>query len=187
MFKRSIYTFNKMLRYKRELKSIKKEHTLESIIQLEPEFLKQKGIKYLALDFDGVLASHGKPQIYPEVKTWLDSFASKFGEERIFILSNKPTNERLKYFRKIYPQIRFISGVAKKPYPEGLLKIQDLLKCDTKEIALVDDRLLTGCLACIIAGSYPILITKPYVDRQNYSKEERFFNFLRYWEQKLFL
>ncbi|QIV95153.1 YqeG family HAD IIIA-type phosphatase [Allofrancisella frigidaquae] len=187
MFKRSIYTFNKMLKHKKELKNIRKDHALESVIQLESTFLKQKGIKYLALDFDGVLASHGKPKIYPEVKTWLDNFALKFGEEKIFILSNKPTNQRLEYFRKNYPQIRFISDVAKKPYPEGLLKIQSLLNCDMKEIALVDDRLLTGCLACIIVGSYPILITKPYVDRQNYSKEEKFFNFLRYWEQKLFL
>nr|WP_245806472.1 HAD family hydrolase [Francisella halioticida] len=169
------------------LKFLKYNNCLESIVHLTPGFLNQKKISYLALDFDGVLASHGKPEVIAEVKQWLGDFVTKFGEDNIFILSNKPTQERLEYFKKYFPKIRFISGVAKKPYPEGLNKIIKTINCEPQEVALVDDRLLTGCLACFIAGCYPILITKPYVDRENYTKEERFFSFLRYCEQKMFL
>jgi hypothetical protein len=176
-----------MFKYKKMLRSLKYNNCLESVVNLTPEFLNQQQIKYLALDFDGVLASHSKPEILREVKQWLDSFVTKFDEGNIFILSNKPTQERLEHFKKYFPKIRFISGVAKKPYPDGLNKIINMIGCQPQEIALVDDRLLTGCLACFIAGCYPILITKPYVDRDNYTKEERFFSFLRYWEQKIFL
>ena len=139
------------------------------------------------MDFDGVLAAHGKLELNEEVKIWLDSFANEFGQENIFILSNKPTQVRLEYFKKYYPQIRFISGVAKKPYPDGLKKLIEIADCEPKTVALVDDRLLTGCLACIIADCYPILITKPYVDYDSYNTSEKFFAFLRKWEQKFFL
>lgn len=187
MLQRSFYTLKQMFKYRKVLKNLKGGYQLDSVVNLTSDILKQNKIKYLALDFDGVLASHGKLKMYPDVIKWLDNFIKEFPEERIFILSNKPTQERLEYFKKHYPQIRFISGVAKKPYPDGLSKIIELVGCNPNELALVDDRLLTGCLACIIAGSYPILITKPFIDMQNYTKEERFFKFLRVSEQKIFL
>jgi len=187
MIKRSFYTVKQMLKYNDSLKKLKNGYQLDSIVNLTPELLKQNNIDYLALDFDGVLASHGKPKMHNDVESWLNDFVTKFAEDRIFILSNKPTQERLEYFKKLYPQIRFMSGVAKKPYPDGLNEIIKLVGCSPNQLALVDDRLLTGCLACIISGSYPILITKPFVDLQNYTKEERFFKFLRITEQKMFL
>ena len=187
MFKRSIFTLKKIFKHHKELSNLNDSNYLESVTKLTPELLFNQGINYLALDFDGVLASHGKPEIYPQVKEWLDIFAKEFGEQNIFILSNKPTVERLEYFKKNYPKIRFISNVAKKPYPDGLLKIKEIVKCKSREIALVDDRLLTGCLACIISNSYPLLILNPHVDKNNYTIEERFFSFLRFWERKFFL
>lgn len=187
MIKRFLYTLKQMFKHRKSLKYLKNGYQLDSIVNLKAEFLEQEGILYLVLDFDGVLASHGKPQMHEDVVAWLDDFVTKFAEDRIFILSNKPTQERLEYFKKYYPKIRFISGVAKKPYPDGMNKIIEIVGCQPNELALVDDRLLTGCLACIIAGSYPILITNPFIDRQNYTKEEKFFKFLRVSEQKLFL
>lgn len=186
MIKRSLYTLGKMLKHQKQISAVKDNSCLDCVINLSQDYLKSKEIKYLALDFDGVLTSHGKNELYPEVVEWLDDFSRSFGQENIFILSNKPEKERLNYFREKYPKIRFIDNVAKKPYPDGMLKIKNLVNCDPKELALVDDRLLTGCLACILAGSQPILITRPYVDRENYDRKERFFNFLRYWEQKIF-
>ncbi|AIT09658.1 HAD family hydrolase [Candidatus Francisella endociliophora] len=187
MLQRILYTTKQIFKYKKKLKDLSGGASIDCIIDLNPDFISKKGIKYLALDFDGVLASHGKPEMHPDVIKWLDDFVKEFAEERIFILSNKPTQERLDYFKKYYPGIRFISGVAKKPYPDGLNKIIELVDCQPRELALVDDRLLTGCLACLIAGCYPILITDPYIDMQNYTKEEKFFKFLRISEQKIFL
>ncbi len=175
-----------MLKHRKQISAVKEANCLDKVTNLKAEDLQDVGVKYLALDFDGVLASHGKEKPLSEVRDWLSGFALSFGEENIFILSNKPTQERLEFFKDKYPKIRFIAGVAKKPYPDGMLKIRDTLNCKTADIALVDDRLLTGCLACIIAGSFPILITKPYVDNENYDTKEKFFSFLRKWEQKIF-
>ena len=187
MLKRLIYSTKKMLKHKKQISAVKGKHRIPRVTELKVDFLSSQKIQFVALDFDGVLAAHGKPEINADVKIWLDNFAEKFGQKNIFILSNKPTQVRLKYFQKYYPQIRFISGVAKKPYPDGLQKVIAMVGCNPEEVALVDDRLLTGCLACIIAGCYPILITKPFVDYDNYITNEKFFNFLRKWEQKFFL
>jgi predicted HAD superfamily phosphohydrolase YqeG len=187
MLKRSSYTFIETLKNRKQIKAISNNQKLSNITLLTSDNLADNNIKYLALDFDGVLASHGKQAINAEVKVWLDDFVTKFDEGKIFILSNKPTNERLDFFKAHYPKITFISDVRKKPYPDGLNKIIHILGCKPQELALVDDRLLTGCLACIIAKCYPILIMNPYVDRENYTVSERFFSMLRTVEQKLFL
>lgn len=186
MLKRFIYTTVNMFKYKKQLSSVKDKHCLESVTQLDVDFLYRQNIKFVVLDFDGVLATHGKPTLDAEVKVWLDNFVQEFKQDNIFILSNKPTQARLAYFQKYYPQIRFISGVAKKPYPDGLQKVIKILECNPREVTLIDDRLLTGCLACIISGCYPLLITKPLVDYANYNINEKFFSLLRKWEQKLF-
>ncbi|QLE79294.1 HAD family hydrolase [Francisella sp. Scap27] len=187
MFQRIIYTTKQMLKHKKQISAVAGDHCMQSVTELNVEFLQKNNIKIVALDFDGVLAAHGKPELDAGVKIWLDSFAKEFGQENVFILSNKPTQIRLEYFQKYYPQIRFISGVAKKPYPDGLQAVIDAVGCKPQDVVLVDDRLLTGCLACIIAGCYPILITKPFVDYDNYTTSEKFFSFLRKWEQKFFL
>ncbi|GAB4221878.1 MAG: haloacid dehalogenase [Francisella sp.] len=187
MIKRSFYTLKQMYKYRKKLYKLSQDNQIDSVINLSENFLKQQGIKYLALDFDGVLASHGKHYMHSDVIVWLKDFIKKFPQDRIFILSNKPTKERLEYFIANFPKIRFIDGVAKKPYPDGLKKIIKEVGCQASELALVDDRLLTGCLACLIAGCYPILVTKPYIDTDNYTKEEKFFKFLRYMEKKIFL
>ena len=176
-----------MFKHKKQISAIKGKHCIQSVTELRVDFLRDQSIKFVALDFDGVLAAHGKPELNADVKIWLDGFAKEFGQENIFILSNKPTQVRLEYFEMNYPQIRFISKVAKKPYPDGLLRVVDTVGCKPTDVALVDDRLLTGCLACIVAGCYPILITKPFVDYDNYTTSEKFFSFLRKWEQKFFL
>lgn len=187
MLKRSIYTFTKMLKHSKQISMISEDNFIARLTDLTSEYLSKKYIKYLVLDFDGVIAPHGKQKPHREVYQWFNKFLEYFNQSHIFILSNKPTTERLAFFSKKYPQIRFILGVAKKPYPDGLLKIQQLFNCKSNEIALVDDRILTGCLACIIAGCLPIIITEPYVDMKNYNSKEKLLKLLRYVEQKFFL
>ena len=42
------------------------------------------------------------------------------GAERMFILSNRPEGPRVTWFHHHLPGVRFISGVRKKPYCDGL-------------------------------------------------------------------
>ncbi|MBK5275375.1 MAG: hypothetical protein JJE30_10035 [Desulfuromonadales bacterium] len=149
------------------------------ILSLNPETLKASGIAALALDFDGVLAQHGAPAPRPEAIKWLKQCESIFGGERIFILSNKPTEGRRQWFAEHFPVIRFISGVRKKPFPDGLNKTGELARVPLSQILMVDDRLLTGCLAAIIAGARPCYIRRPYASFRHRPAAELFFMLLR--------
>ena len=137
----------------------------------------------MALDFDGVLAGHGFPAPLPEAVYWMKRCEAVFGGSRIFILSNKPTDGRRQWFAENFPAMRFISGVRKKPYPDGLNKTGELAGVPLFSIMMVDDRLLTGCLAALVAGARPCYIRRPYVSFNHRPLAELFFMLLRVGER----
>jgi predicted HAD superfamily phosphohydrolase YqeG len=140
----------------------------------------------LSLDFDGVLAEHGASTPLPEATEWLKRCVSVFGDDRIFILSNKPTEERRQWFSVNFPGMRFIAGVRKKPYPDGLKKTGELTGVPLSSVLMVDDRLLTGCLAAIHAGARTCYISRPYVSFHHRASAELFFMLLR-WAERCFV
>ena len=154
------------------------------ILALDPGTLKSSGIAALALDFDGVLAGHGAPAPLPETVEWMGRCEAVFGGERIFILSNKPTEGRRQWFANHFPNLRFISGVRKKPFPDGLHKTGALAGVPLSQILMVDDRLLTGCLAALVAGARPCYIRQPYASFSHRPLAELFFMLLRRAERR---
>jgi len=154
-----------------------------TILAIDPLALKAEGIASLALDFDGVLAPHGFPAPLPEAQEWLARSVSVFGAGKIFILSNKPTEARISWFAEHFPEIGFISGVRKKPFPDGLKKTGELAKVPLPSVLMVDDRLLTGCLAAINAGARPCYIRRPYISYRQRPFTELFFMLLRAGER----
>ena len=167
-------------RFRRELARLLEETPpTTSILTIDPEELRVQGITALALDFDGVLAGHGFPVPLPEAVVWMKRCEAVFGGGRIFILSNKPTVGRQLWFAEHFPAMRFISGVRKKPYPDGLNKTGDLAGVPLSSIMMVDDRLLTGCLAALVAGARPCYIRHPYVSFSHRPVAELFFRLLR--------
>ncbi|MDD2365705.1 MAG: hypothetical protein PHN84_06025 [Desulfuromonadaceae bacterium] len=156
-----------------------------SVLQLDPDQLFSSGVEALALDFDGVLAAHGAPTPLPETIEWMKLCEAVFGGSRIFILSNKPTEERRRWFTEHFPAMRFISGVRKKPYPDGLLKTAELAGVTLSRVLMVDDRLLTGCLAALVAGARPCYIRNPYVSFGDHMFSEAFFGSIRWVERVL--
>jgi predicted HAD superfamily phosphohydrolase YqeG len=150
--------------HRRELRLLRDSTPLNrSILTLDPESLRLSGVLALALDFDGVLAGHGFPAPLPETVDWMKRCEALFGGDKMFILSNKPTDGRRQWFAEQFPAMRFISGVRKKPYPDGLIKTGELAGVPLSSILMVDDRLLTGCLAALVAGARPCYIRRPYV------------------------
>ena len=155
------------------------------ILELDPAALAVSGIMALALDFDGVLAAHGAAVPLPEAVAWMKRCETVFGGESIFILSNKPTEGRRVWFAENFPAMRFISGVRKKPYPDGLNKTGELAGVPLSSIMMVDDRLLTGCLAALVAGARPCYIRHPYISLRHRPLAELFFWKLRLVERLL--
>lgn len=173
--------------FRRELSQVLRETPDDSSVQnLDPAQLSAGGITVLALDFDGVLAPHGFPAPLPEVQEWLTRCSAVFGPDKVFILSNKPTEARKAWFSAHFPKIRFISGVRKKPYPDGLMKTGELAHVPLSAILMVDDRLLTGCLAAIVAGARPLYIRRPYRSFRHRLLAELFFMVLRAGERAFF-
>jgi len=176
--------FSLGFRHRRELRRLF-DNTPDNfcIPDLDPEALRSSGVAILALDFDGVLSHHGAPAPLPEMVAWLKRYEALFGGGRLFILSNKPTDERKQWFAKHFPEIRFVSGVRKKPYPDGLNRAAELAGVPLSSIMMVDDRLLTGCLSALVAGALPCYIRRPYVSFRHRTFSELFFLTLRALER----
>lgn len=176
--------FSRGLQHRLTLRQILDDTPRDSCLQtLDPQILKQSGIRALALDFDGVLAHHGAPAPDRESVQWLQHSAELFGEEMIFILSNKPTEGRRRWFAENFPSLRFISGVRKKPYPDGIIQTGELAGVPLSAILMVDDRLLTGCLAAVLAGARPCYVRRPTVSFSGRPAAELFFMLLRWFER----
>ncbi|MCF6767863.1 HAD family hydrolase [Thiotrichales bacterium 19S11-10] len=181
MLERIIYTLKQIKHYKKDLRALISDplYGVDQVFQIDLIRLKANGITTVVLDFDGVLAAHGEKKPLDAVKLWLDELVSIFGEENVYILSNKPTEVRLNYFKVHFPKFTFISGVRKKPYPDGMLRVIALSQKDPSAIVLIDDRLLTGCLASLIAKTQPIYIKKAFSNYKNKLVVESFFALLR--------
>jgi predicted HAD superfamily phosphohydrolase YqeG len=153
------------------------------LLDREPQELAAAGVQALALDFDGVLAPHGADQPLPEVVGWLRRAVVVFGAERIVVLSNRPFGPRVNWFAEQFPGLRFVSGVRKKPYPDGLIKTGELISVPLSSILMVDDRLLTGCLSALLAGARPYYVYSPYRSFRANLRKELFFQLLRRCER----
>lgn len=167
--------------YRREIKQFALTSKIPNVTQLELSYLIAKKIKVLALDFDGVLASHGQVQPDEEVVTWLNALSGT--SIKLALLSNKPNQARRQYFQTAFPELLFIAGFPKKPYPQGLLAIAQHFKVPPQEVLLADDRLLTGVLASCLAGTQVAYVCPA---RQNFKArwlEESFFEAVRCLER----
>ena len=162
---------------------VRETPTGQTVLDLKPEELHLRGVEALALDFDGVLAPHGADEPTPEVAQWLAHCCRILGSQRVVILSNRPTEERRAMIEQRFPGVRLISGVRKKPYPDGLKKTGELTGVPLPAILMADDRLLTGCLAALLACAIPFYVRTPFVRLQGNLRKELFFMALRSLER----
>ena len=184
LLKRIYFTLRMSYHYRHELAAIVRNSTSDyQVLHLSPSTLKEQGISVLVLDFDGVLAAHGEYQPTEELCAWLHESTQFFAH--VFILSNQSLSHRVAYFECYYPHITYLTGVRKKPYPDGLEKILALTEQPAHCVMLVDDRLLTGALAACIAHIQFTYITRPYYDKANRPIQELFFACLRLLERYL--
>jgi predicted HAD superfamily phosphohydrolase YqeG len=108
------------------------------------------------------LAKENKTYLNAITKTWLENFISTFNAKHIFILSNQSRKIRREYFASMFPFIKFITKVKKKPHTEGIKKVKKKMQCSHKSIMLVDDRVTTGFLCSTIYNSHPVIMIKHY-------------------------
>lgn len=175
-------------KYRKDLRDYRCLSALQkpAVTALNPVTLKSEGVRLMILDFDGVLAAFGETALTPAIKAWVAQCTSVFGAGNILILTNRPTEERQRYFDEQLTGIELFWAAKKKPYPDGILAIIRLKEMQPENVLVVDDRLLTGILAAIIANVRGCYITKPLVSWQKRPIQELFFMCLRALERLMF-
>ncbi len=181
MIERAIFSIKEGIQHRKKLKAIP---YVKNIASIDWNNLYDSGIRVVVLDFDGVLAADKQKELYAGVNAILETVQTIFGNH-VYIFSNQPTLQRQAYFSEHFPKIQFL--IAKqKPYPDGLLSVIVREQVSPEKIILVDDRVLTGGLASVLAGTRCILIEKPYINFYNNMPRELLFMCIRAVERLLF-
>lgn len=184
---RFIFTFKMLYRQRSIMAKYLENLSLQtkSVLQLSADVLKEKGIKILVLDYDGVLAGHAVDTLDTPQAKWLKQMECAFGQDKVFILSNRPTLARKQLLERDFPKIKFFISTKKKPYPDGLLAIIKQTHCLPQEILMVDDRLLTGILAASLVGAQGLWVTPAVINIKQHYYQELFFIGLRAFDRWL--
>lgn len=156
---------------------------VDSVTSISFADLDKQGISVLVLDFDGVLAPHGALVPLPEVEVLLRQACAHYSHP-VYLLSNKPMSQRIEYFAQHFSSVRVMIA-KKKPYPDGLEAIIQETGENSKAVLLVDDRLLTGGLATVLAKTQFLCVKNPFVDYSARPIAECFFQCLRFIERCL--
>ncbi|MBV53020.1 MAG: HAD family hydrolase [Coxiellaceae bacterium] len=175
------YTLKNLFKFRSELRGItkNKQHCYSTVLSINPEALKSEGIRILALDFDGVLNIHNASHVTPSVLAWMKQCCDVFEEKNLYLHSNNNLDKRLRFLKRHFPDMQILNPNKKKPYPDGLQSITQQTQIPPDQIALVDDRLLTGMLAATQAGCYGVYITQPFCDFEHSPFYETAFWLLR--------
>jgi len=176
LFTRSIYALQQFIKHKNKLKIYLNTTELSSrhITKIMPDILEKFTINVLVLDYDGVLAPHGKNAINDEILKWIKEVCAHSNIQAVYVLSNKPSHDRQGYLKEVLPSVKFIWPTRKKPYPDGLNVISQQENVAPTNMMIVDDRLMTGILAGVIFGCRAMYVEHPLIDWRNWISEAWF-------------
>ena len=100
--------------------------------------LQKEGIEILLIDVDGTLINRKSTSIPKAVKDWIFESKKLFS---LYLISNNPSEKRISKIAKDL-EIRYKYN-ALKPRKKVTLDVIKELKCDSKNIAIIGDRILT--------------------------------------------
>ncbi len=123
------------------------------VTDLRAEFLQQKGIRLLMLDFDNTIVPYTTSKPTPEMESWLrEMIASPVA---ICVVSNSHKS-RVRRFCKKYG-IDCITH-AKKPFSKGIRECLEKYGLAPEACALAGDQVYTDVLGANCAGVYSIRV-----------------------------
>lgn len=123
------------------------------LTDLTPEYLLNRGIRLLMMDFDNTIVPYTRDIPTPKMAAWLE--AMNASQVKIAIVSNTK-KERLIRFCETY-SLDYIMH-ARKPSPKGLRECMARFGFRPEESAIVGDQIYTDTLAGNLAGVTTILV-----------------------------
>ncbi|WP_079530345.1 YqeG family HAD IIIA-type phosphatase [Halobacillus hunanensis] len=154
------------------------EH-VQSIQDIDPESLKEKGIKGIITDLDNTLVAWDEPDATEEIVSWF-RLMNHHGIQ-VTIASNNNEN-RVKLFSE--PLNTSFIHSARKPLSRAFKRARKDMNIQTNEIVVVGDQLMTDVLGGNVAGLYTILVvpiveTDGFWTRFNRKIERRILNWMK--------
>jgi len=176
MLSRVMFSLRFFIVHRFGIKRIVTSESFDHLWDITLREIEERCVSVIILDFDGVLAPDGYYSPVKKAEDWLSGLSMEARNIKFFVLSNKPMKEREDYFSFKFPNLKFVKGVRKKPYPDGINSIIDAEGVSRSQVLIVDDRLMTGILAAEIANINSIFIQKPLIDfHGNFFNELAFF------------
>lgn len=125
----------------------------ESVLDLTPQLLQQRGIKLLMLDFDNTIVPYTTNEPTAQMEQWLKAMLAS--PVKLCVVSNSK-RDRVKMFCKTYG-IDCITH-AKKPFSKGIKACLARYDLPARVCALVGDQIYTDVLGANCAGVQSILV-----------------------------
>ena len=126
----------------------------EKLTDITPEFLKQKQISLLMLDFDNTIVPYTTNTPTREMESWLTTMAAS--DIQLCVVSNSKRDRVLIFCEKY--GIDCITH-AKKPFSRGIRECLAKYGASPKNSAIVGDQIFTDTLGGNCAGLTSILVT----------------------------
>lgn len=124
----------------------------QSILDINYDVLKNKGIKYLLFDFDNTIVRITNREISKEFVEKINELKKNF---QVIVISNNFSRKIKEQCSKI--NISFIS-FAMKPLPLCYKKVLEKYKCSKIEMCMIGDQLMTDIYGANTFGIFSILV-----------------------------
>ena len=140
--------------------SLLPKHITPKLTDITAEFLRQRNIRLLMLDFDNTIVPYTTSVPTHEMQAWLTAMR---GEIPLCVVSNSH-KDRVKIFCQQYG-IPCITH-AKKPFSRGIRQCLDQFGVPAENAALVGDQIFTDTLGANGCGVTSILVEA--IDNHNF-------------------
>lgn len=136
-------------------------HMTDKLTDITPEFLTQRGIRLLMLDFDNTIVPYTTDVPTAEMEHWLEDM--NHSGIQICIVSNSKRNRVPRFCAQ-----RGLDCIthAQKPLSKGIKQCLNRYGIPASQAALVGDQIYTDTLGANGAGVLPILVKA--IDNHNF-------------------
>lgn len=149
------------------------DHYFDTVYEVTPEMLIEKGIKGIILDIDNTLVPYEIPEPTEENVAWLKSMWDA-GIKTAFVSNNHQDRVEL-YNEKLGCPAFWDSG---KPFKKACRRALEAMEVEASEAAIIGDQIFTDVLAGRNAKLALAILVKPIKD-----KKSLFFRFKRVLEK----
>ena len=131
---------------------------VRSILELSPDWFRDRGIRLMLLDFDNTVVAYTVSEPSPEFLRWLERTRAAGAE--VMVVSNSRKSRRVPDFCEKWglPYIRR----AGKPRPGGIRRAMERFGATPRETAMAGDQIFTDILGGNLAGVTSVLVHPIY-------------------------